>query len=114
MVDFFLKDEDQKLAKDAEFLDDVDLIMSPKDGALVAVAQRNGAHVCWQCGDLFDDQDRKLRGIEVTKGYARILLHAKCVNYQPKTFWGVQRGLQARRFFAKAVNSVLKSKDAKE
>lgn len=115
MVDFFIRNEDEKLAKNAEFLDSMDLIQSPRDGALVAVAERAGAHVCWQCGELFDQAEPKLRGVEVSKGYARVLLHAKCVFVKtPRSFFSLERGLQARRYFAGIVKKTLGLEKAAE
>jgi hypothetical protein len=116
MANFFLVDGDEQRARGAEHLDDIDLIHSkeingPWGPSLVAVAQRGGAHVCWQCGEPFDSADPKHRGVEVAAGFARILLHAKCVNPKTRstrTFHDITRGLQARRFFAKAVKAVSK------
>lgn len=109
MTDFFLRSEDEKLAEGATFLDDIDTIYSPNDGKIVVVAVKHGAHVCWQCGELFNKDDKNLRGVETVQGTARVLLHAKCVGAKTKgsrSFFNIERGLQARRFFSKAVNQV--------
>jgi len=116
MVDFFLRSGDEQKARGAQLLDDMDLIPSkemsgPWGPSLVVVAQRQGVHVCWYCGEQFQQDDKALRPAEVQDGYARILLHAGCVGGKPKSvrsFDDIQRGYQARRFLTKAVKSVEK------
>lgn len=66
----------------AQGADDMDLIVSPKDGHLVAVAQVGGVHVCWMCfGQFVDSPTHKHRSVEFNcGGYGtRILLHSGCV-----------------------------------
>lgn len=108
-MDFFLRDGDEQKARGAEMLDDLDLVTG-RQGQLVAVAQKDGRHVCWQCGDLFDGDVSKLRPTEVKLGTAYVLLHAQCINPKIKSYASFTdrvRGLQARRFFAKAVKPFL-------
>ena len=74
---------------------------------LVAVAMRNGVHVYWQCGEMFEDHARSpKRKVEVQLGHSRILLHAKCVNpsrpISMATFYDKVRGHQLRRFATRA------------
>lgn len=115
MANFFLRSGDEQRVRGAQFLDDLDLVPSkelsgPWGPALVAVAQRAGAHVCWYCGEPFGDS-QKHRPTEVQQGYARILLHAGCINGKPKSvrsFDDIQRGLQARRFVTRAVKGIEK------
>lgn len=114
MVDFFLKSGDEQKAENATFLDDIDLIPSrerngPSGPMLVAVAQKNGHHVCWQCGEAFNPMISKLLGVEVQQGHAYILLHQGCVDGRPKSFRSfldVTRGLSARRFITKATKTL--------
>lgn len=104
-MDFFIKDEDQKLAENATDMDDIDMDISPFDGALIIVAMKKGRRVCQQCGELFDPSNPKLRGIEVRMGYTRMLLHAQCSSNQPKPsryFNDKIRGMQVRRKLADA------------
>jgi len=120
MVDFFLTSADEQRARNAQHLDDIDLVESKErrghwGGLIVAVAQRNGVHVCWQCGEAFVGTDRHLRPTEVQCGEALIMLHAKCINPKVRSFRSladITRGLQARKFYAKAtekLSSILSS-----
>ena len=112
MTDFFLRDGDEQRAEGAVHLDDVDLVYSkheigPWGPILVTVAVSHGVHVCWRCGEPFDENGkREIRPQEVKTGYATILLHAGCVNRRllsARSYNDIIRGLQARRFYAKAV-----------
>jgi hypothetical protein len=114
-MDFFIKGDDEKLAKNATFLDDLDMIPSkrhvgPWGPCIVTVAVKAGVHVCWQCGRPFSSFEKGLRGEEVQLGTAYVLLHEKCVcGPNPKSyrsFSDVTRGLQARRFFANTVKKM--------
>jgi hypothetical protein len=110
-MDFFLRDGDEQKAQGATHLDDMDLISSrkftgPWGPALVAVAMKDGVHCCWQCGGFFDPNKTKLRPEEQQIGYTYILLHQGCIG-SPRLssfrgFSDIERGLQARRFMAKA------------
>jgi len=93
---------DEHLAVGATYMDDIDLITSPRDGLLVMVAVKAGRHVCQQCGDGFDAADRRLRSVEVSlaPGSPRILLHAKCEGRVPLV-QSKFRGLEVRRNIAK-------------
>lgn len=51
------------LMKAAAF-DHMDMIHSPDGGHIVVVAVSHGVHVCWQCGEPFDEGDRRFRMIE--------------------------------------------------
>lgn len=114
MTNFFLRDGDTQRAHGAQHMDDIDLVESKSargvwGPSLVAVAQRGGVHVCWYCGEMFDEESKKLRGVEVQVGYARIMLHAACVNRESKSFRSfddLTRGHQLRRFAGKAVKSL--------
>jgi len=114
MTQFFFRDEDEKLAQGAVHMDDLDLINSPFDGALVAVAMKGGRHVCWQCGEGFDESNPKLKRVEVKHGYSRILLHARCEKGKPgiSVYYNNLRGMQVRRkmaSIAKASQSIADS-----
>jgi hypothetical protein len=112
-MDFFLRDGDEQRALGATHLDDIDLIFSEREvgpwgRSLVAVAVKHGQHVCWQCGGPFDPQKSPLRAVEIKVQGASvpILLHAGCTGTRPKSFRSftdIVRGLQARRFYAKAI-----------
>lgn len=115
VTDFFLRDGDEQRAEGAVHLDDLDLVYSkheigPWGPILVSVAVKHGMHVCWRCGEPFDENGkRELRPQEVKTGYATILLHAGCVNRRllsVRSYHDIIRGLQARRFYAKATQSL--------
>lgn len=110
-MDFFLRDSDEQKAEGATHLDDMDLISSrkfsgPWGPALVAVAMKDGVHVCWQCGGHFDNEVLRLKPEEQQLGYTYILLHRGCIGGSRlssyRGFADIERGLQARRFMAKA------------
>jgi hypothetical protein len=107
MTEFFIRDEDEKLAQGAVHMDDLDLINSPFDGALVAVAMKGGRHVCWQCGEGFDESNPKYKRVEVKLGFSRILLHAQCEKGKPgiSVYFNNVRGMQLRRKLASAARA---------
>jgi hypothetical protein len=119
-MDFFLRDGDEQRAQGAVFMDDIDLIPSvretgPWGASLVAVAVRhiNGmqVHVCQCCGEPFDESDPKRKSTEARMGFAIMKLHARCINERPRSvrsFSDVVRGMQSRRFYAKATNTLAK------
>jgi hypothetical protein len=120
-MDFFLRDGDEQRAKGAVFMDDIDLILSEKGAtgpwgaSLVAVAVRHvdGAtvHVCQCCGEIFDEADPKRKSTEVRMGHAIMKLHLRCVSERPnssRSFADIVRGMQGRRFFAKATQQLAK------
>lgn len=123
-MDFFLRDGDEQKAEGAVHLDDIDLVYSkhtigPWGPVLVTVAVRDGMHVCWQCGGPFDPNGKRdLHPQEVKNGYATMLLHAGCVGRKTlsaRSYHDILRGLQARRFYAKATHPVAKVvEEAKE
>lgn len=81
--------------KGSTFLDDVDTVQSPRNGAIVVIAMRKGAHVCWQCGELFGAPNHPQLGpIEKIVGETPVLVHAKCVFYQPKIMVPMRRAMQ--------------------
>jgi hypothetical protein len=114
--DFFLKsDETKNDHMEGYGADDLDTLISERDGSLVAVAQRAGVHVCWQCFKQFvhAPSDPK-RPVEMNPGGhgTRILIHSGCVDKAAKTiakqggngrlFWdGIGRH-RARRFLTQA------------
>lgn len=116
MFDFFFKhgSRDEQLANKAS--GDIDMIISPRDGALVVVGQEGGVHVCYCKEPFVDDPGSPLRPIEYTPQDlsddgqnfgTRILIHAKCakVARQSKSniIHDLVRGHQARRFLTKAL-----------
>ncbi len=94
--------QDEQLAVGATYMDDIDLVLSPRDGLLVMVAVKGGRHVCQQCGGLFVESSMNLRATEVSlaPGSPRLLLHAKCE--QKRIFIQSKfRGLEIRRGLAR-------------
>lgn len=85
---------------------EIDMIVSPKDGALVVVPKNEqGLHFCHRCNEIFVPGHPKKGGVEVTFGDTRILLHPGCVEGMPlekRIFRAI--GLhQLRRRFTRAV-----------
>lgn len=108
MANFQFRDGDDQRAANAKHLDDIDMIISKSDGALVVVAVHNGVHVCQQCGEPFNEEIPKLRGAEMRTTGGRVLLHAKCLNPSPRSFNRLMdsiRGHQARRFMTKVAKA---------
>jgi hypothetical protein len=110
--------QDEQKALGATHLDDVDLLPSIRDGRLVAVAMKAGCHVCWQCGDGFEDHLPARKYTEKQMGYSRVALHAECVNggkvRSVKSFNDVVEGLQVRRGIAKIAKDSQSVADAAE
>lgn len=105
MANFQFKDGDEQRAAGARHLDDIDMVISKHDGALVVVAIHKGQHVCQQCAEPFDDARDDLRGVEMRTTGGRVLLHSKCLNPHPTSFRRLMdnvRGHQVRRFITKA------------
>jgi len=98
-MDFLFTDPNEQAARGLPTMDDVDIIHSDRDGAIVVVAEHNGVHVCWYCGDMFEPHGDK-RGVETKGGEwgTRILLHQKCVGKKPRE--------HRDNFFQKAVKSI--------
>ena len=98
----YFVDPNEQAARGLPTMDDVDIIYSQKDGAMVTVAQNHGVHVCWYCGDMFEHTPTsKKRGVEVSTGGewgTRILLHAGCVGKKPREHRG--------GFLGRALNSI--------
>lgn len=115
MHNFFIRDEEQKIAEQSSHMDDVDLIMSPIDGKLVIVAMQEGHHVCQRCGDLFDNADPGLQGVEVHFDQARVLLHARCrtSSSRIRVFQNLE-GVQVRRRIAQMAKRTQAIADAAE
>lgn len=107
MVGIIIKSEEEQLAEGATFLDDMDMIISPNGGHLVPVAMKHGVHVCWACGEQFDESNRQLRLVEKrVGGPVPIGVHAKCVDPKDrKPFFDVAKGLQIRRELAKVAKA---------
>jgi hypothetical protein len=108
-MQFFFKDGDEKLAEGATHMDDIDMIQSPIDGALVVVAMKHGQHVCQICGGPFDEEDPRYRSQEVKMGGTRMLLHGRCHARHSRAgqnlfqiCWDRFRGMQVRRSLAQA------------
>jgi len=117
-VDLFVKNgnRDEQLAKNPA-PGDLDMIISPLDGALVVVAQVGGAHVCGFCLDpehLFvQDPSHPHRAVEWNPPDGlgtRIMLHACCVSAAArvggKLIVDRERGHQLRRFATKVEKAV--------
>lgn len=118
MTELFIKDQsrDDHLAKHGA--GDIDMVISPRDGTLVVVAQVDGVHVCARCHEQFvNDVSHRLRAVEYNPGGfgTRIMLHAVCVN-PVKSFRSrdggnflstVVRAHQARRFATRATKGLI-------
>jgi hypothetical protein len=121
MFDFFFKRESADDKQDgANYADDLDMVISPKDGTLVPVAVVNGVHVCWHCFEQFvEDVAHPHRAVEYNAGGfgTRILLHSSCVSrvkvYQGDIVKDKIAGHQRRRFLTRALKPFTK-KDAVE
>lgn len=100
-----VKSDDLEDAKKYTYLDDFDMIVSPHGGHLVPVAMKHGVHVCWQCGEPFEPEDRKLALVEkLTPGATvPVGVHRKCIAGAPKKFFSVVKGVQTRRAVAEIV-----------
>jgi len=112
MANFFIRDEDERLAEGATHMDDIDMILSPVDGALVVVAVKQGQHVCQICGGPFNEEDPRFRGQEVKMGGTRMLLHGRCHTQHAQAgqnlfqvCWNKIRGMQIRRAMAAAARN---------
>ncbi len=104
MANFQFKDGDEQRAAGARHLDDIDMVISRHDGALVVVAVHNGQHVCQRCAEPFDENRQELKGTEMRTEGGRVLLHSKCLNPSPTSFKRLMdnlRGHQVRRFITK-------------
>lgn len=120
-MDFFLRDGDESRLKNAQLADDMDLLYSrshigPWGPELVACAMRSGAHVCWYCQELFDENRSSLRQVEVRHGYTLILMHAGCIGKKPRTaavFNDLVRGHQMRREATKVVKASVALEEAR-
>lgn len=101
-----IKPNDIESAKHSNFLDDLETVHSPRGGHLVGVAMKSGVYVCWQCGQPFVQDDKKLGEVEklVPGATVPIYIHRGCFNYQPKPFSLIMKGLRTR----KAVASIVK------
>ncbi|MCP4244678.1 MAG: hypothetical protein GY772_29395 [bacterium] len=108
--------QDEQKALGSTHLDDLDLVPSSRDGRLVAVAMKHGVHVCWQCGEGFEDHLPARRFTEKRMGYSRVALHSECVNggkvRSAQSFNDVVRGLQVRRGIAKIAKDTQSVADA--
>lgn len=95
--------EEVTRARGATFLDNMDIIYSPRDGTMVPVAMKHGVHVCWQCGEPFEPNRRGLELVEKVSdpgATTRVGVHAKCVAGPPRRFFQVTNGLGFRRKMA--------------
>ena len=108
-MDILFTDKNEQIAKKANLADDVDILHSEKDGAIVVVAQHDGVHICWYCFEQFEDgYNNPKRGVEVKGGEfgTRIMLHAKCVGKKTaekhmNAFQAVVHNLRNRRLITR-------------
>jgi len=117
MHNFFIRDEEQKIAEQSTHMDDIDLVMSPIDGKLVVVAMRGGEHVCQRCGGpiSIDSPDPKVKGVEVHFKEARVLLHPNCQSSSSRRlFFQNVQGVQVRRRIAQVAKQTQGLADAAE
>ena len=72
----------EKQVEGSQFMEEIDLLLSPIDGALVVVAQDCGVHVC-TCRKPVNFKN----GVETHFGYARVLLHPDCARGKKRSFF---------------------------
>lgn len=100
--------EDVLKARGSNFLDDMDTYTSAK-GELGVVAMKDGCHICWACGDLFDFEEGSLRPHDKYTGgpgSPPVMVHRKCAlgtrqQFSMPSVAEVSRGLGLRRLVAK-------------
>jgi hypothetical protein len=99
------------LQKAATF-DAMDMVISPNGGHLVVVAVQDGVHVCQQCGEPFDEHDRRWRMVEKKNDIDATVpvgVHAKCFNPRQQYSVGVElrkmaAGIAEKTKLAKVLN----------
>lgn len=100
------------LMKAATF-DGMDMVISPNGGHLVVVAVQDGVHVCQQCGEPFDEHDRRYRMVEKKNeldASVPIGVHAKCFSPRRQFSVGVElrkmaAGIAEKTRLAKVLNA---------
>ena len=83
LIDFFIRDASREDLHRGRAFDDIDMVMSKRDGSLIPVAMNNGVHVCQQCGGQFvEDPTSPDRLVEFSCGGhgVRIGIHSRCVD----------------------------------
>jgi hypothetical protein len=106
--------DDVLKARGSNFLDDMDTYSSAK-GELGVVAMKDGCHICWACGDLFDLEEGSLRPYDKYTGgpgSPPVMVHRKCAlatrqQYSMPSVAEVSRGLGLRRTIAKVMKPFL-------
>jgi len=105
--------DDVLKARKSNFLDDMDTTYSKRDGRIVTVAMKDGVHVCWGCGEPFDEEEKDERSHEKFVGEVPVLLHRKCLDpkklqqYSLPSVAEVSKGLSLRRMVAKVTKPFL-------
>ena len=119
-MDFVRKESQlERFALNATHLDDFDMCPAkagPPLNCSLVIAQKQGVHVCWQCGKGFVDHDPALKMVEQKMGYVWIGLHSKCTAgnriISVKSVNQTIQGVQHRRKLAaaaKASDSIAKA-----
>lgn len=101
-----IKPSDIETARHSNFLDELELLHSPKGGHIVATAVKSGVFVCWQCGEPFVQDDRQLDGVEklVPGATVPLYVHRKCFNGPNRRIFSVvMKGLRTRKAVADIV-----------
>lgn len=106
-----MKQLDEAALMKAATFDSMDMVCSPHGGHLVVVAVDSGVHVCWECGDPFDESDRRWAMIEKKNdldAHVPVGVHLKC--FRPKqqfsvgvTLSKVAAGIREKRMLAKVL-----------
>lgn len=107
-MDFFINEHEGKSIRPGDVWGEIDMVMSPIDGALVVVPKdENGRHFCQRCLEGFDPTSSTKQGIEVACGGTRILLHPRCVDGMPleKRIWRAISLHQLRRKYTRAAKA---------
>jgi len=79
----YVRSEESELERKMQgsvYWDDTDMLLSPRDGALVVCGMKHGVHCCQAegCGKPVSFEN----GVEVTFGFARLLMHPGCIGRQ--------------------------------
>lgn len=114
-MDFLIRKESADDKFDGFAFDDIDMLVSPRDGSLIPVAVYQGVHVCQVCAEQFvEDPASPFRMVEFScGGYGvRVGIHAKCVDKASRALqrrgdrgnqvFDMSRMHRARRFLTQA------------
>lgn len=106
---------DEAALEKAALFDDFDHLYSERDGHIIVCAVSNGVHVCWQCGEPFDEHHRPDRMVEKLNDRDAAVpcaVHAKCFAGGPQRAYSFGRfvekvaaGVREKRRLAKVLGA---------